>query len=79
MIFNFPLINIDLGGVLYPKNLFGNSTFYNNEIFLKSSNNSDNFWQSSFVVLEDKTLRQPPKIFNYTKYLINDTNYKDII
>jgi hypothetical protein len=78
MIFNFPLINIDLGGVLYPKNFFGNSTFYNNEIFLKSSNNSDNFWQSSFVVLEDKTLRQPPKIFDYTKYLINDTNYKDI-
>ena len=37
-----------------------------------------NFWQSSFIILEDKTLRQSPKIFDYTKYLINDTNYKDI-
>jgi len=45
---------------------------------LKSSNNSDNFWQSSFIILEDKTLLQSPKIFDYTKYLINDTNYKDI-
>ena len=78
MIFHFALINIDLGGVLYPKNFFGNSKFYNNEIILKSSNNSDNFWQSSFIILEDKTLRQSPKIFDYTKYLINDTNYKDI-
>ena len=60
MIFHFALINIDLGGVLYPKNLFGNSTFYNNEIILKSSNNSDNFLQSSFIILEDKTLRQSP-------------------
>ena len=46
MIFYFALINIDLGRVLYPKNFFGNSKFYNNEIILKSSNNSDNFWQS---------------------------------
>ena len=66
MIFHFALINIDLGGVLYPKNFFGNSKFYNNEIILKSSNNSDNFWQSSFIILEDKTLRQSPKIFDYT-------------
>lgn len=65
MIFHFALINIDLG-VLYPKNFFGNSKFYNNEIILKSSNNSDNFWQSSFIILEDKTLKQSPKIFDYT-------------
>ena len=32
MIFNFAIINIDLGGILYPKNFFQNSTFHNTEL-----------------------------------------------
>ena len=78
MIFNFAIINIDLGGILYPKNFFQNSTFHNIELYLKSSKNSDDFWQSAFIIIEDKNLRQSSKIFDYTKYIINDTNYKEI-
>jgi len=78
LIFNFALINIDLGGILYPKNFFQNSTFYNNELYLKSSNNSEDFWQSAFIIIEDKNLRQSSKIFDYTKYLINDKSIKEI-
>jgi hypothetical protein len=33
MIFNFAIINMDLVGILYPKNFFQNSTFYNTELF----------------------------------------------
>jgi len=78
MIFNFAIINIDLGGILYPKNFFQNSTFYNTELYLKSSKDSEDFWQSAFIIIEDKNLRQSSKIFDYTKYIINDKNYKEI-
>ena len=76
MIFNFALINIDLGGILYPKNYFQNLKFYDNQLYMKISNNSDDFWQSAFIIIEDKTLRQSSKIFDYTKYLIDDNDYK---
>ena len=76
-IFNFALINIDLGGILYPKNYFKNSSFYDEELFLKCTNNSEEFWQSAFIILEDKTLRQSSIIFDYTKYLIKGPNYEE--
>ena len=78
MIFNFAIINIDLGGILYPKNFFQNSTFYNTELYFNSSKDSEDFWQSAFIIIEDKNLRQSSKIFDYTKYIINVTNYKEI-
>ncbi len=34
MIFNFALINTNLGGTLYPKNFFKNEKFFDNELFL---------------------------------------------
>ena len=76
MIFNFALINSDFGGILYPKNFFQNKLFYDKDLFLKSTNNNDDFWQSCFIIIEDKILRQSSKIFDYTKYLIND-NYEN--
>ena len=72
------MINIDLCGILYPKNFFQNSTFYDNELYLKSSNNSEDFCQSVFIIVEDKNLRQSSKILDYTKYLINDKSIKEI-
>ena len=76
MIFNFALINSDLGGILYPKNFFKNSSFYENALFLRSSENSEDFLQSAFIIIEDKILRQSSKIYDYTKYFlnINDSN-----
>jgi hypothetical protein len=74
MIFNFALINTDLGGTLYPKNFFKNETFFNDELFLKITNDSDEFWQSCFIMIENKTLRQSSKIYDYTKYVISNNS-----
>ena len=76
MVFNFALFNIDLGGIIFPKNFFHNKKFYDYDLFLKSTNNSEEFWESAFIMIEDKILRQSSKIFDFTKYLINDINYK---
>ena len=77
MIFNFALVNIDLGGILYPKNFFHEQNFYDEKIFLKIVNNSGEFWQSAFIIKEDNILRQSSKIFDYTEYLLNDINYEE--
>ena len=74
MIFNFALVNCYLGGILYPKNFFQNSMFYDYDLFLKL-NISEEFWQSAFIIIEDKILRQSSRIFDFTRYLINDINY----
>ena len=76
MIFNFALVNIDLGGILYPKYFFHDQNFYDEKLFLKIINNSEEFWQSAFIIKEDKILRQSSKIFDYTKYLLDDINYE---
>lgn len=71
MIFNFGIINTNLGGTLFPSHSFKNKYFFNLNYFLKISNNSDEFWQSCFIMIENKILRQSSKIFDYTEYLIN--------
>jgi len=77
IIFNFAIVNIDLGGILYPKNFFQNESFYDYNLYLNSSNNSDEFWQSAFIIMENKILRQSSKIFDFTKYIIDDINYEE--
>lgn len=77
IIFNFALVNNYLGGILYPRNFFQDKKFYDENLFLKAANNSEDFWHSAFIIMEDKTLRQSSKIFDYTKYLLNDINYED--
>ena len=77
MIFNFAIVNSDLGGTLYPSGVFKNGKFYNNNIFLKISKESDEFWQSCFIIIEDKILRQSSIIYDYTQYLINNKNLYD--
>lgn len=80
MIFNFALINTNLGGTLYPSNFFKNEIFFDEELFLRTTNNSDEFWQSCFIMIENKILRQSSKIYDYTKYMIdNSTDYRNKI
>ena len=76
IIFNFALINTNLGGILYPKNYFNNPLFFDENLFLKVTENSDEFWQSAFIIIEDKVLRQSSTIFDYTRYLINNDSYE---
>lgn len=72
MIFNFAIINTNLGGTLYPRNFFKNNRFYDDDLFLNITNDNEEFWQSCFIMIENRTLRQTSKIFDYTKYIIND-------
>ena len=77
LIFNFAIINIDMGGILYPANYFKNSSFYDIEYLVEGADISEEFWQSAFVIMDDKILRQSSKIFDYTKYWIDTTNYEE--
>lgn len=78
LIFNFAFINTNLGGTLYPSSSFKNEIFYNNTLFYKLSNQSDEFWQSCFIMIENKNLRQSSKIYDYTKYIINKNEINKI-
>ena len=75
MIFNFAIVNSNLGGTLFPSNTFKNKDFYNLQLFLNISKDSDEFWQSCFIMIENRTLRQSSKIYDYTEYLINSNSY----
>lgn len=70
MVFNFAFVNTNLGGTLYPSNSFRNNDFFTYQIFNKNSRNSDEFWQSCFIMIENKILRQSSKIYDYTKYIL---------
>jgi len=76
MVFNFAIINTDLGGTLYPSNFFNNNIFYDSKLFLNITKDSDEFWQSCFIMIENKILRQSSKIYDYTKFIINDSHIK---
>ena len=39
------------------------------------SKESDVFWQSCFIIIENKVLRQSSKIFDFSEYLIDDQSY----
>ena len=74
MIFNFAIISIDLGGILFPENFFQN--IFDENLITKTSDISEDFLESAFIIKEDKVLRQSSKIFDYTKYLLNIINYE---
>ncbi|KAG4102883.1 nucleotide-diphospho-sugar transferase [Neocallimastix lanati (nom. inval.)] len=61
------------GGTLYPKNTFTDKRFFNENLFMKLSPTSDESWQWCFNIIENKTLRQSSKIYDYTKDIIKDS------
>lgn len=75
LIFNFAFTNIKLGGALFPPNTFKNRLFYNLELFSKISKKSLDFWISCFIMLENIILRQSSKIYDFTKYIINKSEF----
>ena len=70
MVFNFAFVNTNLGGTLYPPNSFRNKDFFDYQLFNKISKNSDEFWQSCFIMIENNLLRQSSKIYDYTQNII---------
>ena len=57
MIFNFAFVNANFGGTSYPVNTFKNKNIFDYQFFNKISENSDEFWQSCFIMMENKILR----------------------
>ena len=70
MVFNFAFVNTNLGGTLYPANTFKRKVFFDFDLFNNISGNSDEFWQSCFIMMENNILRQSSKIYDYTQYII---------
>ena len=71
LVFNFAFVNTNIGGTLYPANTFRNNNFFDYQLFNKTSRNSDEFWQSCFIMMENKILRQSSRIYDYTQYIIS--------
>ena len=59
-----------LGGVLYPKHTFNDSRFFDEELFMKLTPNSDESWQYCFNVIEGRTLRMCSRPVEWSKYII---------
>ena len=52
------------GGVLYPKHTFSDQRFYNETLYMNLSPSSDESWQYTFNIIENKILRQTSIIFD---------------
>ena len=71
------------GGVLYPKHTFSDKRFFNETLFMKLSPTSDESWQYTFNVIENKILRQTSIIIdnsfniveNSQKFKLFDVNH----
>ncbi|KAL6608587.1 nucleotide-diphospho-sugar transferase [Neocallimastix sp. 'constans'] len=61
------------GGILYPINIFTDKRFFDEDLFMKLSPSSDESWQWCFNIIENKTLRQSSKIYDYSKDIIKDS------
>jgi len=62
-----------LGGVLYPKNTFSDQRFFNETLYTNLSLTSDEIWQYTFIVIENKILRQTSFIIDNSVNLIEKT------
>ncbi|KAG4084994.1 hypothetical protein H8356DRAFT_1298624 [Neocallimastix lanati (nom. inval.)] len=79
------------GGVLYPKHTFTDKRFFNETLFMNLSPTSDEIWQYTFNIIENRVLKQISTIidfsFNFIKgsqklktslYKVNKKNYSVI-
>lgn len=55
------------GGVLYPAHTFTDKRFFDIDLLMKLSKDSDESWQYCFNIIEGRTLRWISKIFNHQK------------
>ena len=57
------------GGVLYPKHTFSDKRFFNETLYMNLSLTSDEIWQYTFIIIENKILRQTSFIIDNNKFL----------
>ena len=61
------------GGVLYPKHSFSDKRFFNEELFMNLSPTSDESWQYTFNVIENKILRQTSIIIDNSVNIVENS------
>ena len=70
------------GGILYPKHTFSDQRFFNESLYMTLSPTSDESWQYTFNIIENKILRQTSIIIDNSvntvenSQLINTSLYK---
>jgi len=62
-----------LGGVLYPKHTFSDHRFFNETLYTNLSLTSDEIWQYTFMIIENKILRQTSVIIDNSVNLVEKT------
>ena len=62
-----------VGGVLYPKHTFSDNRFFKEELFMNLSPTSDESWQYTFNIIENKILRQTSIIFDNSVNIVENS------
>ena len=61
------------GGVLYPKHTFSDKRFFNESLYMKLSPTSDESWQYTFLIIENKIVRQTSMIIDSSANFVNNS------
>ena len=61
------------GGVLYPKHTFSDRRFFNESLFMNLSPSSDESWQYTFLIIENKIVRQTSIIIDSSANFVNNS------
>ena len=62
-----------LGGVLYPKHTFSDKRFFNEALYMNLSPTSDESWQYTFAIIENKIIRQTSIIIDNSLNLVENS------
>ena len=62
-----------VGGVLYPKHTFSDNRFFNEELYMNLSPTSDESWQYTFNIIENKILRQTSIIIDNSINIVKNS------
>lgn len=62
-----------VGGVLYPKYTFSDKRFFNEDLYMNLSPTSDESWQYTFNIIENKILRQTSIIIDNSINVVVDS------
>ena len=61
------------GGVLYPKHTFYDKRFFNESLYMNLSPTSDESWQYTFLIIENKIVRQTSIIIDSSVNFVNNS------
>ena len=62
-----------LGGVLYPKHTFSDKRFFNEALYMNLCPTSDESWQYTFAIIENKIIRQTSIIIDNSLNLVENS------